>query len=472
MKKTIKVCGVIFAIYIVFVTALYFLMGEQLLYRNSRGNIKMPEKSFSLAEVNKDCAVEQNFSVNINRLAEISLRWSALSRTNEGTVKLSLKRLDNGEILGEQTLNAADITDGFESQIKFEPYIEDVYGIPLNLTATSDSEPGSCVALMLGNKTENCSVISGGLLMEAALCFSASGLDYIWTGKNYWIFALIGAGIIAAVIAVVLIKLKRGKKSHIVNVYNSLTRYKFLISQLVSRDFKSKYKRSFFGVLWSFFNPLLTSLVMYVVFSNLFRFNVPHYPVYLISGTVMFNFFSECCGMCLTSIVGNAPLITKVYVPKYVYPFTRTLSSGINLAFAFIPVLIIALINGLVPTKAWLLALFPLACLMIFCLGFGLILCTTMVFFRDTQFLWGVISMIWMYITPIFYPIDILPDNLLAVLKCNPLYYYVDFVRSCIIGGISPEPRMYVQCFLIAVGFLIFGSLIFKLNQDKFVLYL
>lgn len=472
MKKTLKICALIYAVYAALIVSLYFLMGEQLHYRNSRGNIKMSEQSFSVAEVYNGRAVEQDFSLKIDRLSELNVRWSAMSRVNTGLVNVELKRLDNGAVLANQTLVASDITDGFVSQIKFDPYLEGITNAPLRLTVTSDSTAGQNVAVMLDAKKENCAVRVGGENVDASICFSASGLDYIWTGKHYWKFALIGAGIIAVVIAVVLIKLKLGGTSHIVNVAHALKKYQFLISQLVSRDFKTKYKRSFFGVLWSFFNPLLTSLVMYVVFSNLFRFNVDHYVVYLISGTVMFNFFSECCGMCLGSIVGNSALITKVYVPKYVYPLTRTLSSGINLAFAFVPVLIIAIANGLFPTKAWILTLFPLVCFMIFCFGFGLILCTAMVFFRDTQFLWGVISMIWMYITPIFYPIDILPENMLIVLKFNPVYYYVDFVRTCIIGGISPEPVMYVQCFLIAIGFLIFGSVIFRLNQDKFVLYL
>lgn len=252
----------------------------------------------------------------------------------------------------------------------------------------------------------------------------------------------------------------------------ALNKYWFLIKQLVSRDFKSKYKRSVLGVIWSFLNPLLTMSVQYIVFSNLFRFDLPYYPVYLISGIVMFNFFTESCGMTMGSILGNASLIKKVYVPKYIYPLTRVLSSMVNLIISLLPLFLVVLISGLRPTKAYFLVSFELVCLLIFCLGVGMMLASAMVFFRDTQFLWGIISMLWMYITPLFYPESILPENLSFILKMNPLYYFVKFTRICIIDGVSPEPIMYVQCFLFAIGSLIIGSWIFKKSQDKFVLYL
>ena len=176
--------------------------------------------------------------------------------------------------------------------------------------------------------------------------------------------------------------------------------------------------------------------------------------------------------MALTSILGNASLITKVYMPKYIYPLTRVLSSLINLAISLIPVLVVCLVTGIQFRKAAVLALFFLACLVIFCLGFGLLMSTSMVFFRDTQFLWGVLSMMWMYATPIFYPESILPENFRFVLRINPLYHFLKNTRMCILDGLSPEPVVYVQCFLIALVALLIGALIFHKNQDKFVLYL
>ena len=130
------------------------------------------------------------------------------------------------------------------------------------------------------------------------------------------------------------------------------------------------------------------------------------------------------------------------------------------------------IVSGITITKAILLTVFGFICLIIFSLGLGLVLSTSMVFFRDTQFLWGVFSMIWMYLTPIFYSVTILPENIAGILKFNPMYYYIDFVRTCILYGISPEPMMYFISALCSFGMLICGIWVFKKNQDKFIFYL
>ena len=212
--------------------------------------------------------------------------------------------------------------------------------------------------------------------------------------------------------------------------------------------------------------------VQYFVFSTIFKSDIPNYAVYLLIGIVAFNFFSEACGMALSSIVGNAPLITKVYMPKYIYPLTRVISSVINLSISLIPLLIVSALTGVSFNKSIILSLYFLCFVIIFSLGLGLLLSTSMVFFRDIQFLWGVLSMIWMYATPIFYPESILPDNFKFILKVNPLYHFLKNIRICILDGISPEPVVYVQCLLMALLALIVGSLVFRKNQDRFVLYL
>lgn len=252
----------------------------------------------------------------------------------------------------------------------------------------------------------------------------------------------------------------------------AIKRYRFLIKQLVIRDFKLKYKRSVLGVFWSFLNPLLTMGVQYIVFSKLFRFDIDYYPVYLLAGIVMFNYFSEACMLTLSSVVGNAQLINKVYVPKYIYPLTRVLSSLINLVISMIPLILVALFAGLRPSFSYILIIFPLLCIAVFSLGLGMLLATSMVFFRDTQFLWGVLSMIWMYLTPIFYPASILPEKTLWIVKANPLYYYVDFVRTCVISGASPDAGTYLLCLLWAFVMLALGAFVFKRHQDDFILWI
>ena len=186
----------------------------------------------------------------------------------------------------------------------------------------------------------------------------------------------------------------------------------------------------------------------------------------------MFNYFNEACSLTLTSIVSNASLITKVYVPKYIYPLTRVMSSFINFLISLIPLVIVVLISGLRPSWSFFLVIVPMICIALFCLGLGMLLATSMVFFQDTQFLWGVISIIWMYLTPIFYPASILPEQFRWIIKANPLYNFIDFMRTCIISGQAPEVSTYAACILWASGMLLIGTHTFIKNQDKFILYL
>lgn len=452
----------------------YYLAGYQLHYRQSRGSLDMPTAEAGTVELVQGVTVEQTFSVKIQRLQSISIQWGTYYRANAGTVRVELYDLRDNSLLMHQTLEAATIGEGAVTTMSADEPIETVYMAPLLLRISSDSQPGSAVSPLMSATAEadNFSLYLNGTQTQGMLCFSASGEDYIWAGLHYWQFVTVLGIIIVFYLVFTYRKWKSGKPSLLANAIVAIQRYQFLIKQLVSRDFKAKYKRSILGAFWSFLNPLLTMIVQYIVFSNLFRFDIPYYPVYLLSGIIVFNYFTEACSMALTSIVGNATLITKVYVPKYIYPLTRILSSLVNLLISMIPLIIVTTFSGLYPTKAYLLIPIMLICLAMFCLGLGMLLSAAMVFFRDIQFLWGVLTMIWMYLTPIFYPESILPQQVSWVLKINPLYYFITFLRSCVIDGVSPEPVVYVQCFLISLCVLAIGAWVFKKTQDKFVLYL
>lgn len=459
--------------YVLLVVLFYFLAGDQLHYRQSRGNLSQFAAEAGTVELTQGSVVEQAFSVKIQRLKTISVQWGTYYRANTGTVTMELWDTRDNTLVLAQTFDVAAIPEGGVTALTAEEPVEGLYDVPLLLRIYADSLPGVAASPMMAFSTkEGFSLGLNGTSVEGTLSFSASGEDYIWTGLHYWEFAAGFGAVLALAIAWVWYRYQKGKRSYVVNALVAVRKYRFLIRQLVSRDFKTKYKRSVLGVFWSFLNPLLTMIVQYVVFSNLFRFDIPHYPVYLITGIVFFNFFSEATGMALGSIVGNAGLITKVYVPKYIYPLTRILSSLVNLLISLIPLMLVALVSGLRPTKAYLLVPFALLCLAVFCLGVGLLLAAAMVFFRDVQFLWGVLSMIWMYLTPIFYPASILPERVAWVLKVNPLYYFITFARTCVMDGISPEPIVYVQSFLMALGALLVGALVFRKAQDRFVLYL
>lgn len=290
--------------------------------------------------------------------------------------------------------------------------------------------------------------------------------------RDYW---LIIGGAFAALALLCLYwwrGAKDGRNNPLVAVCMLFTRYGFLIRQLVSRDFKTKYKRSALGMAWSFLNPLLTMSVQYVVFSTLFQSDIPNYPVYLLSGIVFFNFFSEAVSMGMTSITGNASLIKKVYMPKYIYPVSRILSSLVNFALAIIPLLLVMLITGTAFTPALLLLIFDMLCLLGFVTGMSLLLTTAMTFFQDTQFLWGVVSMMWMYLTPLFYPESIIPGAVPDGLPHEshvPVHHVCPYLHH---RWRVAEPMAYLWCILSSVVVLGLGILTFKRHQDKFVLYL
>lgn len=311
-----------------------------------------------------------------------------------------------------------------------------------------------------------------GQPVDGILCYQVSGSEDLLFGKVYWYAVALLGLLLSAYGCWIVYRAKRGQPSLLLRFADALRRYAFLIEQLVKRDFKAKYKRSVLGVCWSFLNPLLMMTVQYVVFSTLFQSNIRNFQLYLLIGIVCFNFFNESTSMCLTSISGNAGLITKVYVPKYIYPVTRVFSSGINFAMSLIPLLLVMALTRTPIRPQILLIVFGVFCLAVLCLGVGLILATAMVFFRDTQFIWGVLVTILNFATPIFYPESIIPQRFMTFYKMNPLYHMVRFMRIVLMDGVSPEPKAYLLCLIAAGVPLLLGALLFRRQQDKFILYI
>lgn len=265
------------------------------------------------------------------------------------------------------------------------------------------------------------------------------------------------------------------------NIFRNFKHYWYLMTQLITRDFKRKYKRSVLGVLWSILYPILMMTVMAIVFSNIFRFQVDgtNYLVYLMTGIVMFQYFSEASNAAMTSIVDNSALINKVYIPKYIFPLAKCLFVGINFVLTLIPWFALIVLTqfgvGKYPADIniyYLLLPYIFACLFMFTIGVGLVLACISVFLRDMFYIYGIILTIWNYFTPVFYSIDILPPNLQALFKFNPLYQFLTGARNIVLYGYCPTPKDLAVMGIIGLGTLIIGGLIFKKNQDKFIYYI
>lgn len=257
----------------------------------------------------------------------------------------------------------------------------------------------------------------------------------------------------------------------------AIKRYKYLLSDLVTRDIKTKYRRSALGVLWSVLNPLLMMLVLTAVFSKIIRVEVEGgFALFYLTGYIIFNFISESSNFSLTSMINAGGLIKKVYIPKYIFPLEKTIFSLVNMLFsliAFVLVFGIFLATGKVEIHATMLLFFiPMIYIFIFAFGLNLILSTLNVFFRDVGHLWGVFVTVWMYATPIIYPINIVPEWLQSIIRFNPLYHYVTYFRNVMIYGTVPSLTDNLICFGFSLIFLLVGITVFRKNQDKFVLHI
>lgn len=257
----------------------------------------------------------------------------------------------------------------------------------------------------------------------------------------------------------------------------------FILQQLVTRDFKLKYRRSVLGVLWSVLNPLLMMAVLSLVFTNMFRFDTPGcpYPVYLILGMTLFTLMNDSTSTAMSSIIDASALLKKVRIEKAVFPIEKIIFTLVNYLFSFIAVLVVMLAFQ-VPLSPTALAL-PLLLLyvVVFCAGIGLLLSALSVFFRDVMHLWSVVITAWNYLTPIFWPetyltSGVLSDGLgralLIIEQFNPMYYYVSYVRQIMAYGTMPDLGFNLICLGFAVAAFAIGLLVFRKVQSKFILYI
>jgi len=251
-------------------------------------------------------------------------------------------------------------------------------------------------------------------------------------------------------------------------------KFKYYLKLLIKRDFVTKYRKSILGVFWSFLNPLLTMIVMTLVFQYLFRFQIEHFPVYLFSGLVIFNFFNESTTLAMSSIIYSEGVIKKIYVPKYIFPLSKVISSLVNLSFSLVSFFFVTLFTGAPFNWTMLLIPIPILYIFIFSLGIGMLMSSLAVFFRDLTYLYGVFTLLLMYFTPLFWPVDMLnPEGLLVnVIGLNPLYQFVYCFRSVAHWGIIPDLWTNMVCIGYALLAFCGGTFVFMRQQDRYILSL
>lgn len=252
----------------------------------------------------------------------------------------------------------------------------------------------------------------------------------------------------------------------------------FILKELVTKDFKLKYRRSVLGVLWSVLNPLLMMIVMAIVFTHMMRggssdkFPAVLFPLYLIIGNVTFAFMNDSTTQGMTSIIAAAPLLKKVKIQRNVFPIEKALFALVNFGFSCIAILLVMIFFQVMPTWNFIFIPLFLVYLTLFCIGLSLFLSTLAVFFRDIIHLWSVVIIAWTYLTPIFYYPSLLPGWLQNLEKFNPMYQFIEYFRSILLYQTTPSLQHNLICLACGLVSLGIGYLVFKKNESKFILFI
>lgn len=254
-------------------------------------------------------------------------------------------------------------------------------------------------------------------------------------------------------------------------VYEFFDYFEFL-KELIKRDFKRKYYKSVLGVLWSVLNPLLMMIVMTIVFSTLFNRDIPNYPVYYFSAYIFMNFNNTTTSQSLRCILSSSGIITKMHLPKYMFVLSCVGNQLITFLITLVPLIIVMLVTGAPITWYMLFLPIPIFDIVLFTTGLSLILSIYGTFLRDLNHLYGIITRIWMYVTPLFYPIEIIPQSIRPLWYLNPMYLFIDMSRNLVYDQTFPAEQTIIVAFLYGAFSLALGIYIFKKNQDKLFFYI
>jgi ABC-2 type transport system permease protein len=247
----------------------------------------------------------------------------------------------------------------------------------------------------------------------------------------------------------------------------SALRYRDLVLQLISRDIKTRYKRSALGVAWTMVNPLLTMVVLTIVFGQIFRIDVRNYPAYLLSGVLIWNFFSQSTTAALHQLLWGGALFQRVYVPRTIFTIAAIGTGIVNLMLALIPLAVIMAFTGAVfsPALLWILVAVPIVAM--FALGIALLMSTLSISFPDVIEMYAVLLNVWFFLTPVMYPVSIIPEAYLPLVVGNPMFYLVSSFRAPIHDGVLPDPGIVAVSILLAVTSLVVGWIAFTSRADR-----
>lgn len=241
----------------------------------------------------------------------------------------------------------------------------------------------------------------------------------------------------------------------------------FVIRELTAREIKRKYARSSLGIIWSVLNPLLTMVVMSLIFSTMFRRSIENYPIYYLTGQIIWGMFSGATNSCMSSLVDNKSLLIQAKLPKQTFILSRIYTSLVNFGYTFIAY-VLMLVVFRIPLR-WTMLLFPIDMLfvLIFSIGIGYMLATAYVFFADIKYLYSVFLTLWMYLSALFYPVSQLSETMQTVIGYNPAYIMIAIARECVMYGQVPENWMWIRLGVWSIGIFAVGLFVYKGNENQ-----
>lgn len=244
----------------------------------------------------------------------------------------------------------------------------------------------------------------------------------------------------------------------------------FLFQQLVHRDFTQKYKRSILGIGWSVLSPLLTLLIMKIIFTEFFAKDIDHYTIYLFSGNIILSYYKEATKNGMNSLVDNAKIFSKINVPKYMFTLSKNVSALVNFGLTLIVYFVFCVIDGIQFWPGMFMLVFPILCLLVFNIGVGMILSALFVFFRDVRYLYDIFLTLITYMSAVFYSVEKYWFKRYFLL--NPVYVYIKYFRTIVIDGKIPSLSYHLLCAFYAAAAISLGAYIYKKYNHQFLYYL
>lgn len=250
----------------------------------------------------------------------------------------------------------------------------------------------------------------------------------------------------------------------------SIKLYFFAMKELVGREVKRKYVRSYLGVVWSVLNPLLSMVVMSLIFSTIFKRSIENFPVYYLTGTILWNMFTGATNSAMTALVDNKNLMTRTKLPRQIFPLSRILTSLVNFWYSLIAYVVIVVFFKIAPSASLLAFPAVVMMLLLFSTGLGYVLAIAYTFMPDVKYLYSILLQLWMYLSAIFYPVDLLSPQMQTVIRVNPLYIFIAAARSCVLYHTWPPAMEWIGMLGWGFGMYALGSLVFDANKDKILL--